>query len=139
MGSPGCILNIVLWFPMISGLFLLLFNTQSNCAGKMKWMALVSSLITFLLTLDLLFYFDFSLSGIQPLLSYTVPWIKAFHINYNLGVDGISYSMIFLNNLLFPICVLCSWNIEKNPKAFFSLMLILQSTILGVFTSLDFL
>ncbi len=129
------ILNLVLWLPLLSGLGLLFFGSQNK---NIKWVALASSLITFLLTLDLLFYFDFSLAGIQPLLSFSIPWIKSFNINYTLGVDGISYSMIFLNNLLFPICILCSWNIEKNPKAFFALMLFLQTTIIGVFTSLDF-
>ncbi|MDH4466768.1 MAG: NADH-quinone oxidoreductase subunit M [Bacteriovoracaceae bacterium] len=133
------ILNLVLWLPMLSALGLLIFTSQSSeDVKRIKWISLISTAFTFLLTLDLLFYFDFANPSIQPALSMTIPWISSFHINYTLGIDGISYSMLFLNNLLFPICILCSWNIEKNPRSFFALMLFLQTTIIGVFSSLDF-
>jgi NADH-quinone oxidoreductase subunit M len=82
--------------------------------------------------------FDSNIAGIQPQFFIKVPWISAFHINYTLGVDGISLPMIVLNGLLFFLCILCSWKIDKSPKAYFSLLLMLEASVFGVFLSLDF-
>src|SRR5690606_34514130 len=54
------------------------------------------------------------------------------------GIDGISLPMILLTGLLFVLCVLSSWTIEKSVKAYFALFLFLQANIMGVFLSLDF-
>ncbi|MBL7665433.1 MAG: NADH-quinone oxidoreductase subunit M [Bacteriovoracaceae bacterium] len=103
-----------------------------------RYVTLVTTAITFLLTLVLYASFDTEVGGMQPHLSFKMPWISQFHINYSLGIDGISLPMIILTGLLFLICTLSSWTVEKNVKAYFALMLMLQSSVFGVFMALDF-
>lgn len=67
-----------------------------------------------------------------------VPWIKPFRINYFLGVDGLSLPLVFLTALLGILCLVYSWNMEKAPKAYFALFLLLETGLMGVFCALDF-
>jgi NADH-quinone oxidoreductase subunit M len=64
-------------------------------------------------------------------------WIPYFNIQYYLGVDGISLSLIILTGLVSVLACLASWNIEKQVKGYFSLFLLLTSSMIGVFLSLD--
>jgi NADH-quinone oxidoreductase subunit M len=130
------LLNWILWLP-IMGMIGVLFAPKQN-HNVIRWISLISTAITFILTLVLYRGFDLSIPGIQPSTMVSFPWIKEFHINYTLGVDGISLPMIILNALLFFLCVMSSWTIEKSVKAYFGLLLFLQSTVFGVFMSLDF-
>jgi len=59
------------------------------------------------------------------------PWIPSYNIEYFVGLDGISVSMILLTVLLCPICVLASWGIERALKGYFALFLLLDASILG--------
>ena len=70
-------------------------------------------------------------------------WIPAFNIQYYLGVDGISVTMVLLTGILSFLCILASWHIEhwtnnKGPKGYFALFLLLEAGMMGVFESLDF-
>jgi NADH-quinone oxidoreductase subunit M len=64
-------------------------------------------------------------------------WIPAFNIQYFLGVDGISISLVLLTGLVALLACLASWNIEKQIKGYFSLFLLLLGSMMGVFISLD--
>ena len=67
-----------------------------------------------------------------------VPWIPAFGIDYSLGIDGISLMLIVLTGFLTPIALLSSWeSIHKKVKEFSIFMLLLETSMLGVFASLD--
>jgi NADH-quinone oxidoreductase subunit M len=65
-------------------------------------------------------------------------WIRAFNINYFLGVDGLSIPLIVLTGLLGILCVYYSFGIEKGVKAYMALFLLLETGLLGVFSALDF-
>jgi NADH-quinone oxidoreductase subunit M len=130
------LLNWILWMPFIGVIVTLLIPTAKESA--IKYWGLVNTAITFILTLVLYSRFDTTIAGMQNAFNISVPWIKSFHINYSLGVDGISLPMIILTGLLFFICILSSWKITKQVKAYFALFLFLQSTVFGVFLSLDF-
>ncbi len=65
------------------------------------------------------------------------PWIRQFHIQYYLGLDGISLSMVLLTGLVSVLACLASWNIEKQVKGYFALFLLLTSSMMGVFLALD--
>jgi NADH-quinone oxidoreductase subunit M len=82
--------------------------------------------------------FDNTVPGMQEQFAIKYSWIKFFNIHYALGVDGISLPMIILTGLLFFICILSSWTITKYVKAYFALLLMLESTVFGVFLALDF-
>ena len=132
----GGLLNWVLWLPVI-GMIAVLF-TPNEKKNIIRYITLATTAITFLLTMILYVKFDTSIGGMQPEFSVKVPWIKQFHIFYSLGIDGISLPMIILTSLLFFICTLSSWTFEKNLKAYFALILMLESSIFGVFMALDF-
>jgi len=64
-------------------------------------------------------------------------WIPYFNIEYYLGVDGISLSLILLTGLVSVLACLASWNIDKQVKGYFSLFLLLTASMMGVFIALD--
>ena len=64
-------------------------------------------------------------------------WIPYFNIQYYLGVDGISLSLVVLTGLVSVLACLASWNIEKQVKGYFALYLLLCASMIGVFISLD--
>ena len=65
-------------------------------------------------------------------------WISTPNIHYHMGIDGISLWLVVLTTFLTPLCVLISWNsIHERVKEFFILLLILETALIGVFTSLD--
>ncbi len=131
------LLSWILWMPIIGMLGVLIL--PKNNAKLIKTWALINTVITFLLTLVLYKKFDLTQSGMQTAFNVKIPWIAQFNINYALGVDGISLPMILLTALLFMLCILSSWTqIKKSIKAYFALLLLLQSTVFGVFLALDF-
>jgi NADH-quinone oxidoreductase subunit M len=67
-----------------------------------------------------------------------LPWIPAWGIEYRIGVDGISLFMVLLTTFLMPLAVLGSWSgITKREKAYYALLLVLTTGMIGVFVSLD--
>lgn len=103
-----------------------------------RWWALVNTAVTFALTLVLYSKFDVTVPGMQEAFNIKLPWISSFNIFYSLAVDGISLPMIVLTGLLFFLCILSSWTVTKQVKAYFALFLFLQSTVFGVFLAMDF-
>jgi NADH-quinone oxidoreductase subunit M len=65
-------------------------------------------------------------------------WIPSFNIQYIMGIDGLSVTMVLLTALLCPLCILASWGIDKGVKGYFALFLLLQTGMMGVFCALDF-
>ncbi len=65
------------------------------------------------------------------------PWINYFNIQYYLGLDGISLSLVLLTGLVSMLACLASWNIDKQVKGYFSLFLVLTASMMGVFLALD--
>ncbi len=130
------LLNAILWLPVI-GIIAVLFTPKGK-DQLVRYISLATTGITFVLTLFLYAGFDQSVGKMQDQFTILAPWIEQFNINYHLAIDGISLPMILLTGLLFFICVLSSWTITKSVKAYFSLMLMLQSSVFGVFMAMDF-
>jgi NADH-quinone oxidoreductase subunit M len=104
-----------------------------------KWIALITSIVTFLLSLLLL-----QGAGGYPTAEFrfeeNVSWISAIQARYHLGVDGISLWLVILTTLLMPISILSSWTaIKQKLLAYYLFLLILESAMIGVFVSLDLL
>lgn len=130
------LLSFILWTPVLGMLAVIL--TPKDKKDLIRYISLGFTFVTFVLTLVLYKNFDNSIPGMQETFSVAVPWIEQFNIYYRLGVDGISLPMTILTGLLFFICVLSSWTVEKSVKGFFALLLMLESTVFGVFFALDF-
>lgn len=127
------ILSLVTFAPLAGGLLLLLLPRRDR---DIRIFALVISLLTFVLSLHLPFYF---LRG-QTDFQYQVDrqWVSTPNIHYHMGIDGFSMWLVVLTTFLTPLCVLISWkSIHDRVKEFFILLLILETALIGVFTSLD--
>ena len=80
--------------------------------------------------------FEFGKQGMQFV--ERMEWMPTFHIQYAVGVDGISILLVLLTALLCPLCILCSWNsITTRVRAFMSLVLLVEGAMIVVFTALD--
>src|SRR2546425_3490963 len=100
-----------------------------------KHIALAASLLEFAISVPLWWVFQ-PAGGMQ--LQLDVPWIPSWGIHYTVGVDGISLFMVLLTTFLVPLSILGSYNyITTRERAFYALMLVLTSGMIGVFVSLD--
>jgi NADH-quinone oxidoreductase subunit M len=127
------ILTLVTFVPMAGGLLLVLLPRRDR---DIRIFSLVISLLTFVLSLHLPVYFHRSLPDFQ----YKVDkqWISSPNIHYHMGIDGISLWLVVLTTFLTPLCVLISWkSVHERVKEFFIILLILETALIGVFTSLD--
>src|SRR5580765_492823 len=99
-------------------------------------MALIVTLLEFVLSVGLWWAFDPQQGGMQ--LVSSAPWIPRWGISYRVGIDGISLFMVLLSTVMMPLSVLASWSsITKKERAFYALMLTLLTGLVGVFISLD--
>jgi len=108
--------------------------------AHIKWAALIVTSVTFLVSLGLYLGFDPAVStAAAPQLVDQARWFPAsFDIKYFVGIDGLNLLLVLLTTLLGPIVILSSWTyIQKHLKAYYTLLLILQTGITGVFTSYD--
>ena len=133
------LLSIVIWLPVVGALLLLLISNRDGQRNALvRQMTFAVSVLTFLATLLLWSGFDPSATGEDFQFVERMPWIAAFGIEYYLGIDGISLMLIVLTGFLTPIALLSSWeSIEKKVKEFSIFMLLLETSMLGVFAALD--
>ena len=128
------ILSLLIFTPVIGAILMLPISKYLG-KDKSKWVALITTFIQLLLAGWA--YINFNpANGIQY--SVNVPWIEHFNIYYYLGVDGLSMPMVILTALLSFLCIISSWKIDKKPLGYFSLFLLLDAGMMGVFLSLDF-
>lgn len=127
------ILTLILLAPLAGAVVVALLPDR----GKLPaWIALLTSLATFVFTLHLPVHFLLGQSGFQ--FEIDKPWIDNPAIHYHVGVDGLSMWMVALVGLLAPAGVIASWNaIKERRKLFYSLFLVQQTAMYGVFLSLD--
>jgi len=127
------LLSLVLFLPLLGAVILLLLP-----ASAARWWANVVALAGFLISLPLATNFDRSRPGYQFV--ENVPWIPSFGANYHVGIDGISLLLVMLSTLTGFVAVLCSWSaIQDRVKQYYAMLLVLQTGMIGVFVSLDFL
>src|ERR1019366_8125579 len=127
------ILTLVTFAPLAGGLLLMLLPRRDR---DIRIFALVISLLTFVLSLHLPVYFHRAQTDFQYQIDKQ--WVSTPNIHYHMGVDGISLWLVVLTTFLTPLCVLISWkSVHERVKEFFILLLILETALIGVFTSLD--
>jgi NADH-quinone oxidoreductase subunit M len=151
--SDTWLLSLIVFVPSIAALALL-FIPSSN-AKAIKWVSLVATIVTFVLSLVLLGeYTQFKDSWRDladralvtrdatendPLdLVFRYPWIGVFNVEYYMGVDGISLPLVLLTGLISLLGMIASWNIQKQIKGYCILYLLLETGMMGTFLALDF-
>ena len=127
------LLTVTLFLPLAGALVVGLIPREA--VRTIRTTALLVTIAAFAVSLVVLFRFDTSVAG--PQLVDQARWIPAIGASYHLGIDGISLWMILLTTFLMPASVLISYHISDRVKAFFVLLLVLETSLLGVFLSLD--
>src|SRR5690242_10909225 len=137
--SDWPILSIVTFLPVVGSLMIVILRGDSEAVARnARFIALWTTLLTFLLSLLLWFRFDRTSADFQFV--EQAAWIPAFGIKYHMGVDGISMLFVLLSTLLTPICVLASWEaIKSRVKEYMIAFLVLETFMVGTFCALDFL
>ena len=128
------ILSIVTFAPLI-GAALIMLAGGSDIARNARWIALVTTLIEFALSLFIWLKFDGSIAAFQFV--ERADWLGP-GIGYHMGVDGISMLFIVLTAGLMPICILASWeSIQTRVSEYMIAFLVLETLMIGVFCALD--
>ncbi|PIP40018.1 MAG: NADH-quinone oxidoreductase subunit M [Desulfobacterales bacterium CG23_combo_of_CG06-09_8_20_14_all_51_8] len=125
-------LTSLIFFPILASILLVFIKDDL----RVRQFSLAAGFVEILLALPL---FTYTPGGNVFQFVERVPWVPKWGLNYYLGIDGISLTMILLTILLLPLCVLCSWRyIEKRVKEFHICLLLMASVCIGVFSALDF-
>jgi NADH-quinone oxidoreductase subunit M len=131
-------LSVILFLPAVGAIVIAL--TRGNNDKLIKRLAAVFTFVPLALSLYLFIAFDRSLSAagvVQFEENYL--WIAPLGAHYHLGVDGLSMPLVLLTTFLGFLAVLISWKVHERPREFFAWLLLLESSIIGVFASLDLL
>ena len=130
-------LSIVTFLPLLGVFFILLIRGDAETVARnARSGALWTSLITFAVSLGLWINFDSSSANFQ--FTEKVEWMPGLGLSYHLGIDGISMFFIILSTLLTVLCIAASWvSITERVKEFMIAFLILETLMVGMFSSLD--
>jgi NADH-quinone oxidoreductase subunit M len=131
------ILSLVTFLPLVGALFCLVVQGPKEAVDRnCRSAALITSVVTFLLSLLLWINFDGTKSSYQFV--EKVEWVPALEIGYHMGIDGISIFFVLLSTLLTPICILASWEaVETRVKEYMIAFLVLETFMVGMFCALD--
>ncbi len=131
IGYGHWVLDALLVLPLLAALLVM-----ATPERRAKHVAFWATVVEFVVSIGLWWAFDAHTSGMQ--FEVIRPWIAAYGISYHVGVDGISLFMVLLSTLTMPLAVLGSWKyITTRERAYYALMLVLTTGMLGVFVALD--
>jgi len=129
------ILSVVTFLPLAGALFIALLRDDEASVRNARWVALWTTLITFAISLILVWRFDPASADFQFLEKR--PWL-AGTIVYSMGVDGISLPFVILTTALMPIAILASWEaIQSRVREYMIAFLVLETLMVGTFCALD--
>src|SRR5438128_3179726 len=130
------ILSLVTFLPVLGALIVYISRGEDDAAIRYSgWISLWMSMITFLISLILVWRFD----PTQPDFQFVekAPWL-ANTITYHMGVDGISLPFVILTTGLMPICILASWkSVTVRVREYMMAFLLLETLMVGTFSALD--
>ncbi|MCX5755193.1 MAG: NADH-quinone oxidoreductase subunit M [Gemmatimonadetes bacterium] len=142
IGYNYWILTVLLALPIV-GAVALAFQASASASqdalarmGSARKLALLFFAAECLISLGLWWSVDYGSPDWQA--AAAVPWIPSWGIYYRIGVDGIAVVLMLMTTCIMPLTVLGSWtSIREKPHAFYALLLVLTTGMLGVFMSLD--
>jgi NADH-quinone oxidoreductase subunit M len=130
------ILSVTTFLPLVGALFIMMMRGDGDAEQRnARWVALWTTLITFAISLIMLYRFDPGSAEFQFVEKR--PWLGGT-INYHMGVDGISLPFVILTTALMPVCIIASWlPIQKRVKEYMVAFLVLETLMVGTFGALD--
>ncbi len=136
MSSSALLMLLATFLPLLGGLVLLFVPNEKREIFQKGAVAIMVA--SFLLSVPLWFQYDRGSDAVQ--FAYSVSWMPSLGVKFNVGMDGISLLLWLLTTFTGPIAALCSWgNIEERWKEYYIWMLVLQTSLLGVFIAQDML
>ena len=131
-------LTFAIFFPIVGAA--LIATLPKDQEHQAKYVAALASAIVLAVVVYMFIDYDRDQSGYQYVTSKT--WldsgVSTFKLHYAIGVDGLSLPLVALNAFLTLVSVLISFKVELRPKEYFSWLLVLETSLMGVFCSLDF-
>ena len=135
--SDSHILSTILFTPLV-GAILMLF-IPSNRPELHRSMGNLFGFLGLAVSLPLIWRFNSAMNAPRFQFVADSSWIPSVGAHFTLGIDGLSYLLVMLTTVLGPLAILSSWSaIKKREKEYYILLLLLQTGMLGVFMSLDF-
>ncbi|MGB9153216.1 MAG: NADH-quinone oxidoreductase subunit M [Alphaproteobacteria bacterium] len=134
------VLSAITFLPLVGALIILFFvREDDNVVGsrRAQQIALLTSVCAFFFSVYIVWEFNPADTGFQFVERYV--WIPSFNIAYIKGIDGISVWFVMMSALLTPACIMAARvGVKKRGREFMLAILLLESMMIGVFTSLDF-
>ncbi|MFL5180453.1 MAG: NADH-quinone oxidoreductase subunit M, partial [Microvirga sp.] len=130
------VIFVILVLPLVGALFIMLVRGDGVAESRnARWVALYATLITFAVSLVLVWRFDPTSPEFQFVEKHE--WLSGT-ISYQMGVDGISLPFVILTTALMPLCIIASWSaIERRVREYMIAFLVLETTMIGTFCALD--
>jgi NADH-quinone oxidoreductase subunit M len=130
------VLSVTTFLPLVGALFIMALHGEGEAEKRnARWIALWTTLITFAISLMLVYRFDASSAEFQFVEKR--PWLGGA-ISYHMGVDGISLPFLILTTALMPLCIIASWRpIQQRVKEYMIAFLVLETLMVGTFAALD--
>jgi NADH-quinone oxidoreductase subunit M len=130
------ILSVTTFLPLVGALLIMALPSDGRAEQRnARWIALWTTLVTFAISLILLYRFDptsFEFQFVEK-----QPWLGGA-ITYHMGVDGIALPFVVLTTGLMPVCIIASWNpIQRRVKEYMIAFLVLETLMVGTFAALD--
>lgn len=129
-------LTAAIALPLIAALFIPAIPDKDG--KNIRWFTLSVALADFALLITA-FWTNYDLGSTEFQLTEKFAWIPQLGLNWSLGVDGLSMPLIVLATLITNLAILAAWRVERKPKLFAFLMLVLLSAQIGVFAVQDLL
>ena len=132
------VLSLIIFLPALGAIIIACISNSH--AKLIKYIAASFTLIPLILGIIVFFNFDksASMAGVMQF-QEKASWIPLINAYYHVGLDGISLPLFLLMDFLGFLVVLISWKIDLRPREYFAWLLLLETSILGVFASLDIL
>ncbi|HEX7627498.1 MAG TPA: NuoM family protein [Candidatus Methanoperedens sp.] len=128
----AALISLMIVISLLGAILTFLTKTRQQA----RTIALITSLISFALSMILFLGFDSKISAMQFLETYS--WIPSIGVNLKFGVDGIGLPLVLLSNIIIPLTVIFAWGETQQANKFYGLILLELVGVMGVFTSLDF-
>jgi len=131
-------LTTILFLPAVGAIIIAFISSENE--GIIKRVAAIFTGIPLILAIYLFAIFDRSL-GAAGVIQFEEKylWIAPLNAHYHLGVDGLSMPLVLLTAFLGFLAVFISWKVHERPREYFAWLLLLETSIIGVFASLDLL
>ncbi len=128
------ILTTLIWLPIIAGMLILFVGRDRPSLAK--WLSLITTVVTFIISIPLWTGFDTTISAMQ--FEEKIAWIPQFNIYYHLGVDGLSMPLVLLTTFTQILVIASAWEvIKERVEQYMGAFLIMGGVMVGVFAALD--